>query len=211
MYAQTVKVLNKRGEDLRYVTEHFQDLQGARLAPLWAFFLASFLFESRQTSVRAILITVIAGVLVAVISYPWARKWYRNRYGVVIKPASPKSTSRWQVVVAVLIFGLVIWTILFHLFDKDAILAVVVVTEPILLPRCFDAVSSSGTLLRRMLYSATLVAMVALCAWSLFGGLSGRALMASMAACCLCLAIYDHYLLQHIFRSSTRLVENEDG
>lgn len=203
-------VLSERGEALHYVTEHFQDLQGIGLAPFWAFVLASFLFgfDSRSSG-RAVLTTIMAGVLVAVLSHLWARKWYRNRYGIVIKHTGARSTSPWQGIVAVLIFGLAIWTILFRLFDNNTVLAVVVISEPILLPQCFDRVYSSGTLLRRMLYSASLMAMVALSVWSLFGGLGGRSLMASVAGCCLFLSIYDHYLLDHIFRPGTRTEEND--
>jgi len=57
----------------------------------------------------------MAGVLMAVLSHFWARKWYRNRYGIVIEQTGARSTSPWQGILAVLIFGLASWTILFRL------------------------------------------------------------------------------------------------
>ncbi len=212
MDEQALMMLRERGEDLRYVTQHFQDLQGLGLAPFWAFVLASWLFGFTRSSGRAILATILTSVLVVVISQLWARKWYTHRYGVVIKPASAKSqyTSPWQVLLIVLILGLGIGTMLFRLFDyNNAILPVLVLSVPILLPRCFDRAASSGALLRRMLYAASLAAVLTLSAWSSFGGLGGRWLLANMAGCCLLLSIYDHYLLDRILRSGTRTAENE--
>lgn len=236
MVEQSVSVLTKRGEDLRYVTEHFQDLQGAGLAPLWAFILVFFSFGFERGSGRAILTTAIAAVVVAVISHLWARNWYCNRYGVVINPASSRSTppskpsptdagrpilflqvshaASWnlQAVLAVLIFGPALAAVFFRPFDSETVLisGVVVATVPVLLPRCLDTAPNTATRLRKMLYSTSLAAIVALSAWSFFGGLDGRWLWASGAGCCLFVAVYDHWLLDHVLRPDARPLGNDD-
>jgi hypothetical protein len=78
----------QRGDELRYVTEHFSDLRGLRAAPFWAAFALSsvieYLIEYLHTVPRPYDGELFFGMLA--LSGAWwafAGHWYRRRYGMV--------------------------------------------------------------------------------------------------------------------------------
>lgn len=83
-----------RGEDeLRYVTEHFRDLQGLRLAPVWVLLMGigSLRATTRLSLWHVLEIAILLAVLFVVVWLPWSKAWYNRRYGTVEKPTIPPS------------------------------------------------------------------------------------------------------------------------
>lgn len=98
-----VLAVGRHGEQLRYVTEHFQDLQGLRLAPFWAYVLISVLFERVHRPDKMIFLILVGGLLLLAVSWVWVGRWYRNRYGLVMKPVAQQSYSRAQAWLGVIV------------------------------------------------------------------------------------------------------------
>jgi apolipoprotein N-acyltransferase len=76
------------GDELRYVTEHFRDLQGLRFAPFWTAGLVvaimlPFFPLSRLHTVEMLIIGFLA---LAVIWIPSSHAWYRRHYGTIVAP-----------------------------------------------------------------------------------------------------------------------------
>jgi hypothetical protein len=77
-----------RGEELRYVTEHFGDLKGLRVAPFWAgVLLVTVVIPLFSLSrLRALEALILFFVVLAAIWIPWSGAWYRRHYGTVVNP-----------------------------------------------------------------------------------------------------------------------------
>ena len=88
MKADTLIDDSSPGQELRYVTAHFRDLQGLRMAPFWASMLVLTRFAHYVSSGHLALAAVILGGL----EFGWLHvsgRWYERRYGVVIQPEPP--------------------------------------------------------------------------------------------------------------------------
>lgn len=81
-------VMDRRGRELRYLTEHYRDLQGLVQAPVWAFIALIGVWANAWTGLSGTLlwlkwlVVIVLGLALA--KWPlWTRDWYERRYGVV--------------------------------------------------------------------------------------------------------------------------------
>lgn len=84
--AGNLAVVDRRGRELQYLTEHYDDLQGLRVAPAWAVFavLEAWIGGSRPGGALWIALILFASLgWLAVKWAAWAKGWYERRYGVV--------------------------------------------------------------------------------------------------------------------------------
>ena len=87
MQTATLSDASSQGQQLRYLTAHFRDLQGLRMAPFW---LALLVLTSlaKTGSVSRGHLSWAAVVLIAA-QFGWLHlsgRWYERRYGVVKEP-----------------------------------------------------------------------------------------------------------------------------
>ncbi len=81
-------VVDRRGRELRYLTEHYRELQGLIDAPIWAFIMLVGVWSNRLSSVHGLWLwlmwsaPMVVGVALAKL-HLWTRDWYEQRYGVV--------------------------------------------------------------------------------------------------------------------------------
>jgi hypothetical protein len=199
MMEKVLALRQQRGGELRYVTEHFHDLQGLKLAPVWAYILISQLLEIDRGSEKAEIATLLAGLVLLWISTVAVGRWYRSRYGLVIRPLHMESLSPWQVCFGIVVVGFGLVT--YHLSGNWFCFFLVIATVNSLMPRCFD---HSDLLLRRTFYWIVLAALLLMDAWATFVPVSARLLLATMASCWLFLALYDHWILDSTLRRGAR-------
>lgn len=80
--------MDRRGRELRYLTEHHRDLQGLVQAPVWAFVMLVMWWAdavSRAIGLRMWalwILAIVVGLAVVKLSR-WTKDWYERRYGVV--------------------------------------------------------------------------------------------------------------------------------
>ena len=84
MQTDALLATTRRGDELRYVTEHFRDLQGLYLAWVWAGLLVLCFLRSSTLLSRAHIVIVAVSIVVLFLSLgvPYIHAWY-ERYGVV--------------------------------------------------------------------------------------------------------------------------------
>ena len=71
-------------DELRYVTQHFQELQGLRLAPVWMSFIVLSILEYAHVVTRWKALVLILGLVVLALALSAsAGRWYRLHYGFV--------------------------------------------------------------------------------------------------------------------------------
>jgi hypothetical protein len=80
--------MDRRGRELRYLTEHYRDLQGLVQAPVWAYIALIGVWANAWTGLSGTLlwlkwlVVIVLGLALA--KWPlWTRDWYERRYGVV--------------------------------------------------------------------------------------------------------------------------------
>ena len=96
VHTDTLLASTRRGEELRYLTEHFHDLQGLYFAWFWAGLLC-FLSSSTQLSRGHILIVALSIIaLFLPVGVPCIHAWYK-RYGMV-QIAAPNSINQGRLV-----------------------------------------------------------------------------------------------------------------
>lgn len=83
-----LELMDRRGRELRYLTEHYRDLQGLVMAPAWVAVMLAMAWASAingLTGFRLWLMWLIPIALgpVAVKCALWARDWYERLYGIV--------------------------------------------------------------------------------------------------------------------------------
>lgn len=78
-------------EEIGYVTQHFRDLQGLRMAVIWA---TALLFQPKLThwihKPGQLTLLFLAAIAVDVASFFLMPRWYQHRYGFIEHSASPK-------------------------------------------------------------------------------------------------------------------------
>ncbi len=79
-------------EEIGYVTKHFRDLQGLRMAVIWTTALLFQLATTRWIRYTQGQLTplFVAGISVSVASFFLMPRWYRHRYGFLEHSARPK-------------------------------------------------------------------------------------------------------------------------
>src|SRR5580698_1821867 len=92
MQTSTLSEASSNGQELHYLTAHFRDLQGLRMAPFWGALLV-LTSLAKTGAFSGVQLAWAAGVLVAA-QFGWlylGGRWYERRYGVVkeSEPAVP--------------------------------------------------------------------------------------------------------------------------
>ncbi len=195
----------RRGEELRYVTQHFDDLQGLRLAPLLLYLMSLPLIKSAHFSSRANDLVMVGGVAVFLASFFGMNRWFQSRYGFVVRPAAAfTKRSPWRTRLFLLLYlvaaGLAITGFILRPQAPGA-WGAVVPAWVLLSPRCFEPVPASGVLVtRRVLYAAALLVVLTVSIWDWFGHPVKWMTLQSLVVSLLVLALYDHWLLDTVLR-----------
>ncbi len=220
MQSETLIATTRRGEELRYVTEHFRDLQGLYFASVWAGLLMLVLLCSptRPSGIHLLFVFGIAA-LFPLVGVPLAHAWYK-RYGMVKgtpeiqypRPLSILDTSpprrRYAPGLVVVMSG--IWivftgTILFHRLDEYRAALNLWIVLVLTVPRCFyPAPAIPSIQLRRVLYiTCSAIIFFSVLSVPFMGPLhsSGWLLLEIVCATLLVLSLYDHWLLSHLLRA----------
>jgi hypothetical protein len=84
MQVEILADTSRRGRELRYVTAHFRDLQGLRMAPFWVVLLALTHLARVGAASRGHLAIAALGAGAACFGWVYlCGQWYERRYGVV--------------------------------------------------------------------------------------------------------------------------------
>jgi hypothetical protein len=218
MHTDALPATTRRAEELRYVTEHFGDLQGLYFAWLWAGLLLLFVLRAPGRISREYLLigTVSLFALFLLVGIPSIRARYR-RYGVVetrdpqmvqpkplsILDTSPAPRRSPGLLWAWLgIFAVFVGAGLFRDLDRYRGALNLWFVLWLTVPKCFYPVPANGFIhLRRFLYiagSATIFfTILSVPIVPLFH--SSRWLLPEIVcATLLVLSLYDHWLLNHL-------------
>ena len=209
---------DRRSVELRYLTTHFKDLQGLRLAPFWT---AVLILSCAALAIHRILLweratAAIAIVLVGLATLVWSNGWYDHHYGRVIR-SKPMIASGFISIlhpearpgelqnhsagfVTYILMALFISPQLFHRFDGRfgshfGMLCVII----FVVPRCLYSTTDNTLIrLRRVLSiaGATCVSAMYLC--YLFALLGIWSYLAGVCAILLVLDLYDHWLFTRL-------------
>jgi len=78
-------------DEIGYVTQHFRDLQGLRMAVVWGIALAFGLLPTRWVHKPGQAIALfLAAISICAISFFFMPRWYQNRYGFLAHSTSPQ-------------------------------------------------------------------------------------------------------------------------
>jgi len=218
MQSEALVAAGRRGEELRYVTEHFRDLQGLYFAPFWAWLLLLVLVRaSTQLSGRHLLLEISLTALFPLAGIPCANAWYK-RYGVVQahtpepKPLSildtnpPRRRSVLGFLIVLVGISIVFTaTLLSRRLDEYRAVLNLWIALVFTVPRCFYSAPAILTIqLRRGLYivGSAIIFFVVLCI-PLMGPLHSSRwfLLEIICTTLLALSLYDHWLLNHLLRA----------
>jgi hypothetical protein len=198
-------IVSRRADELSYVTEHFRDLQGLIVVPM---FLALFVclagagtrHTSRPLPVSWTMALSASGTfIVALFASEAISRWYKRRFGEVLAGAPGESARRAKLrtlAVRVLIVGvcILVWE-----SSHPSAMVLLYGTMTALFPRCFESVPAVPAIqLRRAAYIAT--AMLQLTLISLGNLLHPHftALLSELLTTYLLLYLYDHWLLTRL-------------
>src|ERR1700743_2844401 len=87
MQTATLSDASSQGQELRYLTAHFRDLQGLRMVPFWGALLV--LVSLAKTSLFSRGHLAWAAAVLTAAQFGWLHlggRWYERRYGVVKEP-----------------------------------------------------------------------------------------------------------------------------
>jgi len=225
MQAATLNDASSRGQELRYLTAHFRDLQGLRMAPFWVALLLLTYLEKTGSFSRGHLAWA-AAVLIAA-QFGWLHlggRWYERRYGIVKEPEAavpsglisimhPESTRqrganplarRYGYLSGVNAVLFLLWTFTFvpdmflgHRAQPGMFAFFVAVF--LVFPRCICPVTNNwSVLLRRILAATALIAIVGIYLEYRFAQMDLLTWMAELFSVLLLLDLYDHWLLNHL-------------
>jgi len=214
-----------QGQDLRYLTAHFRDLQGLRMAPFWAALLVLSILGKAGSFTRGHLAWAV--VVLAAAQFGWLHlsgRWYERRYGVVKEPeppvrsglisimhpevrpahASNRSYGQYssQFAILSLIWALSIVPGIFLGHNAQPGSLAMLVTAYQVVPRCFHPITDNWSVfLRRILAATAMVAIVGIYLEYLFARMDLWTWMALLLSFLLLLDLYDHWLLNHLLES----------
>lgn len=216
----------QRDDELRYVTQHFKDLQGLQMVPFWAaFLLLSALEYAHAVSRRQGLELFLSMLALAVAWLAYAARWYRRHYGLVtpreervpsqvlsILETNPRPpvTSGWWFVVCILLFALYLVPLFLRRPDGRlngfGLLALAI----FLLPKAIFAPGASPRVRGRRLLAMGGGAMICVLHLGfLLGRLDPWLYMGGTTMVLLLSGLYDHWLLTHLL--SGRFAEGRDA
>jgi hypothetical protein len=222
MQTAALNDVSSQGQELRYLTAHFRDLQGLRMAPFWLALLVLTSLAKTGSSTRGHLSW--AAVIVIAAQFGWlylGGRWYGRRYGVVKEPEPavpsglisimhPEVTPtnplarRYGYLSDVNAVLFLLWSLTFvpdmflgHRAQPGMFALYVAVF--LLFPRCLCPVTDNwSVLLRRILATTALIAMVGIYLEYRFARIDLQTWMALLFSFLLLLDIYDHWLLNHL-------------
>jgi hypothetical protein len=227
MQTATLSDASSQGRELRYLTAHFRDLQGLRMAPFWGALLVLTILEKTGSFSRGHLAWPAVALTAA--QFGWLHlsgRWYERHYGVVIEPEPPvrsglisimhpearprHASNRYygyysgKFAVLFLIWALTIVPGMFLGHNaRPGSLAMLVAAYQVV-PRCFYPVTNNWSVsLRRILAATALVAMVVTYLEYRFARMDLWTWMALLLSFLLLLDLYDHWLLNHLLRSDS--------
>jgi hypothetical protein len=225
MHASTFEDASTEGQQLRYVTAHFRDLQGLRMAPFWGALLILTSLANAGSFLREHLAWAAFAVTAAQFGWLYlSGRWYERRYGVVKEPEPPVRSGLISIlhpetrpqrtpnryygyysgVFSVLfpIWGLSFVPGLFlgHRAQPGGFALLLAAYQ--IVPRCFYPVTGDWSVfLRRILAVAALVAMVGIYLEYRFAQIKFWTWMALLLSFPLLLDVYDHWLLNHLLNT----------
>jgi hypothetical protein len=202
---------NSRGEELRYLTEHFRELQGLRVAPLWAVTLLVAIVAPllRLSRWHALEMLIVGWVTLAAICIPWSAAWYRRTYGRIVAPArrQPVPGLGFALIAFMIVFA---GSALFSSLDRYRGAFNLWIALIFTLPTCFYVAPSSAFIrLRRVLYIAGSAIIFLLPGSVPFLHPSRWLLISAFSATLLLLSLYDHWLLRHFLHPDTSEISCE--
>jgi hypothetical protein len=199
---QTLERMGPREQDLRYLTQHFQDLQGLKTLPIFAAFglLLCFL-PGRPTA--EILWVFFGALVLGVFLMARTQRWYETRFGLVRDTRTKPEMREGFLPSYLILFLLMIFLASRPGKHPDGAIFLVVVNM-LLLPKCFFRTPKNGWVqLRRWLYVASTAGLVSLITFIALLHVSHRSLQLILAAYCavfVLLGLYDHWLLGYLVR-----------
>ncbi len=210
---------DERSEELRYVTTHFKDLQGLRIAGMWAAFL---ILSTTEPSIHRLPLwqRAAAGLAFVLFGFAWlvwSNRWYKQRYGLVQNPEPAVSSGIISIfhpepqpqrarnhngfpALYLLFVGMYIVPGLFARFDSrsGSIFGIQAVIF-FVLPRCLYRTSGLVLVrLRRALCMSGAVVICGIYGSYLFTDIGAGAYLAIVCAVLLLLDLYDHWLFTRL-------------
>ena len=225
MQSATLNDTSGQDQELRYITAHFRDLQGLRMAPFWASLLVLTSLAQAESFSRGHLAWVAVACTVAQFGWlHWSGRWYEGRYGVVKEPdlpvrsglisilhpeAPPKLTGNrlygYRSGAAAVLFlvwasALVPGIFLGHNAQPGTL--AILATAYLIVPRCFYPLTKRWSVILRRVFAVTAVITIV-------GTFTSYRLdqmglwtwMAVLLSSLLLLDLYDHWLLNHLLGS----------
>ncbi|MFC5862097.1 hypothetical protein ACFPT7_07315 [Acidicapsa dinghuensis] len=230
MQTGTLNDASSQGRELRYVTAHFRDLQGLRMAPFWGALLV--LVSLAATSSFSRVHLAWAAAVLTGVQFGWlylGGRWYEQRYGVVKEPepavpsglisimhpaarpqgASNPPTPRYGYLSGINAVLLLLWALMFipGMFlghrAQPGLFALLLAAYQIF-PRCIHPVPYNWSVfLRRILATTALIAMVGIYLEYRFTRIDLWTWMALLLSFLLLLDLYDHWLLNHLLNGDS--------
>jgi hypothetical protein len=197
---------HQRSEELRYVTQHFDDLRGLRMTPIWLLYAMFPFIRPRHIAAHLL---IPASLVAVFLLYLWLRgieRWCNHRDGVVVKPARAERATygrrRFILSLGIAQIGLVLIRLILPGPLPGAIATQLpLITSTLLLPRCMDSVPEHGIVrVRLWLYCAAAAVLCPLTNLSLFWKPRVVLTLELFASMLLLLSLYDQWLLERILR-----------
>lgn len=217
--------VSSQGQELHYLTAHFRDLQGLRMAPFWLGLLVLTSLAKTGSFSKGHLAWAAAVMIAA--QFGWLRLgglWYDRRYGVVKEPESavpsglisimhPQATTqraanplarRYGYLSGVNAVLCLLWAFTFvpalflgHLAQPGMFTFLIATYQVV--ARCICPVTNNWSIvLRRILAATAMIAMIGIYLDYRFAGMDLLTWMALMFSFLLLLDLYDHWLLSHL-------------
>ena len=199
---------SRRSEELRYVTQHFKDLQGLRIAPFWACLALMAWFGMHRLAALVTVYAVVCCLGLQIVFVIAMGRWYRGRYGLIVSPAPSDALDNWWYgPLAFALLGFLVAAFAFRPFHPG-LLAMGSFILVALVPRCAEPVPKIGMLvMRRVLYSTALPLVGTMVLWTVFGRPEVRTANRSVSIPLLIVSLYDHWLLDTVLRGASRGLE----
>lgn len=234
MQSATCNDIRSEGQDLRYLTAHFRDLQGLRMAPFWALLLVQTSLAKANVFSRGHLAS--AAVACAAAQFGWlylSGRWYGRRYGVVREPDFPVASGLISILhppitprrtanrrygylsdtsaVLSLVWTLALVPAIFLGHNADSSTLAMLVTAYQVLPRCLYPVTSDRfVLLRRILAVTAVSTILGTDVCYVLNQIGVWTCMTVLLSCLLLLDFFDHWLLNHLLGSGFKGDSHEE-
>lgn len=222
MQTATLPDASSQGQELRYLTAHFRDLQGLRMAPFWGGLLVLTSLGKTGSFSRGHLAWAAVVLIAAQFGWlHWGGRWYERHYGVVKEPepsipsglisimhpeATPQraAAGRYGHLSGINAVLFLLWAFTFvpYIFlgshTQPGLFAALLAVYQ-LFPRCIYPVNSNwSVLLRRILAATAMIALIGIYLEFRFARMDLWTWMAVLFSVLLLLDLYDHWLLNQL-------------